>query len=179
MARKLKPDDGPATAKHNVRGRQTAIRECSAQMADIKEERKGLNERASDVRERLRNLGIDPKAFDAGFRILGMEDEGQKQYLDSLKEVFDALPIGSQVSLFADDAPAGAPEKPSGADKMRAKADGKDAGLNAKHAGENPHPKGTPLHDPWYKGWMAGQAEIAGRMKGNKAAKAPEPQPAA
>ena len=66
-------------------------------MLEIKEERKGLNERAGDIRTRLKESGIQTKAFDFAVRCYEMEQEARENYMDSLSLVFDTLEIGQQL----------------------------------------------------------------------------------
>lgn len=89
------------SAEHNVKARREIINECASQMLGIISERQELNERAGEIRERLKNAGIDNKAFMFALRVQQMGDD-RDTYLDGLRENFKALGIGQQGSLFLD-----------------------------------------------------------------------------
>ena len=103
MAESLKAngkDDGP-TKGHNVADVNKLIRDCASSFLDIKKQRKELNEEAADIRERLRESGVQTKAFDFAVRVMEMEAEAQAEYLDNLRVNFEALGIGAQSEMFA------------------------------------------------------------------------------
>lgn len=85
---------------HNVADLNKLITECAEQMLDIKAQRKELNEQAADVRERLRDAGVQTKPFEFALKLKEMEREGRNEYLDNLRLSFDALGIGSQHEMF-------------------------------------------------------------------------------
>lgn len=84
----------------NVAGLRSLIAGCAAEMRDIIEERKALNERASEIRERLRDAGVQTAAFDYAMRMQRLEQEARDAYFDTLRVAFEALGIGEQGSLF-------------------------------------------------------------------------------
>lgn len=92
-----KPDNGPSI-EHNSKERAKIISECGTQMKSIMSQRKDLNEEASEIRERLRDNGIDVKSFMAALRLSEMDDTNARDnYLDGLKESFRALGMGGQL----------------------------------------------------------------------------------
>ena len=93
------------TKDHNVQSRNAIITECAAAMAIIQADRKALNDRAGDIRTRLKDSLIHVPSFMAAMRIKEMgDDEARDAYLDGLRESFEALGIGGQLSMF--DGPA-------------------------------------------------------------------------
>ncbi len=106
-----------ANQGHNVKDLNKAIRECAQQMGEIKSDRKELNQRAGDIRERLRKLGVETKAFDFAVRLQDMEQEARANYLDSLRINFDALSIGAQSEMFKEAARVAGNAKGNGEDK--------------------------------------------------------------
>ena len=116
MARKLKPNGGqeqPA-AGHNVADLAQLIRESAGTVVAIKGERHKLNERMGKVRKRLREAGVETKAFEFAVRVAEMEEEIRTHYVDQLRVNFEALDIGGQGSLFVE-SQQGAESQPSGA----------------------------------------------------------------
>ena len=106
MAEQLNEES--ANREHNIADINKLISECAGQMIDIKEERKALNERAGKIRTRLRDAGVQTKAFEFALKVSSMEPEAKDEYLDSLKVNFMALGIGAQGDLFPADQPAAA-----------------------------------------------------------------------
>lgn len=103
MAQKLKDvTEGGALhdPQHNVADLNKLIRECARDMAEIKKERSALNERAGDIRKRLKDAGVQTAAFDYAFRVQQMEAEARNEYIDALRINFEALGIGGSVDMF-------------------------------------------------------------------------------
>lgn len=104
MAEPLKPNGSDSAIndpQHNVGNLHKLIRECASDMVEIKEARKDLNERAGEIRQRLKEAGVQTKAFDFAVRLREMEQEARDDYLDSLRVNFEALSIGQQGEMFA------------------------------------------------------------------------------
>ena len=135
MAEKMKANgaesaEGTSNAKHNVANLDKVSKECAATMLQIKRERGDLNERAGDIRTRLKDAGVQTAAFDFALRVQDMEQEARDDYLDSLQVYFEALGIGGQLSMFPDAASATA--KANGADQAPAKSKPKTAKKTSK-----------------------------------------------
>ena len=93
------------TKDHNVKSRNALITECAAEMTRIQADRKVLNEQAGDIRTRLKDSSIHVSSFMAALQIKAMgDDEARDAYLDGLRESFEALGVGAQLSMF--DGPA-------------------------------------------------------------------------
>lgn len=97
------PSPDSAVENHNVGNRRVAIQNAAQEMLAIKAERKALNERAREVRQTLKEMGVQTPAFDYALRVADMEDEAKAEYLDSLRECFDGLDVGQQLD-FLDEA---------------------------------------------------------------------------
>ena len=106
-----------ANQGHNVNDLKKVIRECAKEMGEIKGERAELNERAGEIRERLRNAGVQTKAFDFACKVREMEQEARDDYLDSLRINFDALGVGAQSEMFQEAAAVAGNAKGNGEDK--------------------------------------------------------------
>lgn len=92
-----------ANKAHNIADVSKLIRDCAREMIEIKEARKELNERAGEIRQRLRDSGVETKAFEFAVRVSEMEQEAKGNYIDWLRVSFEALGVGQQGSLFPDD----------------------------------------------------------------------------
>lgn len=78
--------------------RKRIIAECVGGWRDIVKERQALNEQAGEIRERLRNAKIDPKAVLHAVRLAEMEDQAARAgYVDDLHLTFEALGLGEQL----------------------------------------------------------------------------------
>lgn len=91
------PTEGEVTALHNVKSRTAILAECGEQFRGIQAERSALNEQAGEIRTRLKEIGVEPKAFMAALRCADMEKEGQDKYMDTFQEAFNALGSGGQL----------------------------------------------------------------------------------
>ena len=86
------------TNGHNSDANSEVIADVAARMRAIRRSRKALNEDAAEQRQRLRDAGIEPKAFDLVLRIADLEDEAARQnYMDSFAEAWDTLGTGGQL----------------------------------------------------------------------------------
>lgn len=104
MARINEPEtDGTAGVGHNMSPdeRKARIRDLAERMTDIKEERSALNEKAAEIRQSVRDLGLQTDAFNLAMRLFALEEKTEEvAYLDSLREFFSALDIGGQGEMF-------------------------------------------------------------------------------
>jgi hypothetical protein len=87
---------------HNLKARAEITNECAAGMRAIKAERQELNERAGDIRQRLKDAGISVEAFNYAQRIAEKDGEDRDAYMDAVHEQFMARGIGHQADLFKD-----------------------------------------------------------------------------
>lgn len=102
MARNLTAEAAHPT-NHNAADRSKVMTECATEMRRIKDSRSELNKQAGDIRQRLRDNGIDVKSWEAALRLADMEDDGARDtYLDGLREAFQALGVGAQAAMFPD-----------------------------------------------------------------------------
>lgn len=173
MAEKMKPNGsgGSAGAGHNSEGMKKIICECAGIALSIQEERKRLNEQMGDIRQRLRDAGVQTRAFDFACKVRQMESEAQGEYLDSLRINFDALQIGGQGEMFlatVGEAQDGDAAKQREEDRAAGKADG----LAGKGSDVNPYPSGQHRHGDWHVGWMSAQRQRAREMAPKNAPKA-------
>ena len=96
------PTEG-ANKDHNVADIKTLIRDCASEMNDIDDERKELNERAGEIRKRLKDSGVQIEAFQFARKLDKMEPEARDDYLDSLRINMESMGIGGQGTLFIDE----------------------------------------------------------------------------
>lgn len=158
----------------NSAERAKIIQECAQAMRGIHSQRKDLNEEAGEIRERIKNLGMPVKAWEATLRVVDMDDEAARDaFMDGMRESFQALKPGQSVD-FLDHMPkqAAAPSLRTQSGK-EARTAGRQAGTTGKNSTTNPHPEGTENHAEWHGGWVEGQEEIGselGAVQGNGSA---------
>ena len=184
MARKAKSKtngaDGKASASgnagHNVAGLKKIIRECAQQMRAIKAQRAELNEEAATIRERLKNAGVQTKAFEYALKVADMEAEAQASYTDSLRLAAEALSIGEQLDWVkaVHEKQQQAAKAESELDLTTINQEGVKAGLAGEDQGTNPYPDDSEAHHAWDQGWMGGQKQLAVKQ-GKKAAVETQP----
>lgn len=92
--------NGDATPEHNIADLNKLIRAQAREFQEIKKERAELNERAADMRQALRDAGVNTKAFEYACKLVELEAEARHEYLDQLRINFDALGVGQQADMF-------------------------------------------------------------------------------
>lgn len=85
---------------HNSDKLKEVIVECAGQMVDIDGDRKGLNRRASDIRETLSDYGIDKEAFKEAYAYYKKKHHERDGFDESSKLCHDALGDPEQKDLF-------------------------------------------------------------------------------
>lgn len=90
-----------ANKDHNVKDLNKLVSESAREMLAINAQRSGLNVQASEIRKKLREAGIQTKAFDYALKISEMEAEGRDSYMDSLRLCWGGLQIGEQLDWLA------------------------------------------------------------------------------
>lgn len=162
MAQKLNAETELGAAgtdpQHNAKARTEIIHECAQQMLQIKKERAELNERAGEVRQRLKDANIQTAAFDYALRVAGMEEAARAAYMDSLKECFAGMQIGEQLDFIT---AMGEDDKPERGDAPAAGTiadEGYQAGLAGKDAATCEYKAGSDAHATWMRNWNKGQA---------------------
>jgi uncharacterized protein (UPF0335 family) len=101
MANQLKANgEGAASPDHNEKEIPALIRKCAREALEIKDQRKELSSQMADIRQRLRDSGVETKAFEFAVKVREMEREAQENYIDWLRISFESLGIGGQSSLF-------------------------------------------------------------------------------
>ena len=77
-------------------------RECADGLRRIAATRKELNEEAGEIRQRLRDAGIEPKAFDLVMKMRDLEDKSAvNQYMRTLRDGWEALEVGGQLDFIS------------------------------------------------------------------------------
>lgn len=84
----------------NIADTNKLVRECAKAMDEIDEARKDLNEQAGDIRERLRDAGLNVKAFNDIRELMALEEEVRNSYLDARRVYMEALGDGEQGNMF-------------------------------------------------------------------------------
>jgi uncharacterized protein (UPF0335 family) len=151
------------SAGHNSAARDRVQRECDAEMRDIETARAGLNEQAGEIRQRLRDAGVDVKVWMNVRKIKNIEDDTEREaYIDNFKESWKALKVGEMPDWV------GNRETPEGRSAMQkeARTIGREAGRAGHDRASNPHAARTKAHKEWDAGWCEGQAEIAKELGG-------------
>ena len=102
MAKKLTPDSA-AESKKNSAARDQIIREVAHKCHSLDEQIKSLQADKRKERARIKELDMKLADFDAMMRLGRIEDPVDRQAsIDSMREIFEALEIGEQGSLFAE-----------------------------------------------------------------------------
>lgn len=163
MARKPKTNgDDTATKGHNVKELYKVIRECAQEMNVIRRERQALNERAGDIRKRVKDHGIQTGSFDFAVKQAEREPEARASYLDGIRLSFEALGIGGQGDMFPPKSESGEGAEPEN-DVEDRKAQCFDAGKTVALAGgdrdDMDFAQGSQDGEDWQAGWDAGKAE--------------------
>lgn len=87
---------------YNSKARLKIKHQCAVAMRDIKAKRKELNEEMADIRTRLRDNQMDPKALEAAMRVWDMDDENARDtFLTELQESYESLGAGGQMDWIA------------------------------------------------------------------------------
>ena len=139
MSKSAKPGDDAAPPVTNLSSTKKALAEIAIGFRDIEKQRADLNEYASELRERCRNQGIDPKWLLTAIRVAKMEPEDREKADESYAIARDALGMSLQPSLFEMIEEAPPAEKPVELKGDIAKA-AAAAGMIEGHEG--------PQHDP-------------------------------
>ena len=90
----------PAETGHNSGDIDKLIQDSAVAMIAIVDQRKQLNDQASEIRKKLREAGVQTRAFEFAVRVHQMEDEARGSYVEWLKVGFSALGISQQGTLF-------------------------------------------------------------------------------
>lgn len=100
MAKKLDPASAEQS-KQNSAARDEIIRDVTHKIASIDEQIAGLQAKRREQRGRIKELDIKMADYDAMVRLGKIEDpEVRQRSVDNMREIFDALEIGEQGSLF-------------------------------------------------------------------------------
>jgi len=95
------PSDSPTTG-HNTKARAAAIRKAIREITKLEKERSAISEQIASVKETMvrGDLGMKISDFNAALRVYRLEGEDRAQFLDTLKETFDALGEGDQLDFI-------------------------------------------------------------------------------
>ena len=110
-----------ANKDHNVGDLKKLISDCAGEMNDIDDERKGLNERAGEIRKKLKDSGVQIPAFEFARKLHNMDVDARDEYLDSLRINMEGMGLGGQGTLFIDE---GHSEAAHGVNQPEAEEDG-------------------------------------------------------
>lgn len=180
MALKLNSENiaqGDASAARKSNRRET-IRTVGAEIAGLKAQRKAINEQISELVNQVvkGDLGWTIKDFDRAYSLAKLEDDKKDKAFDVLREVFDALGVGDQLSwLDAVDKAGGHTPQPTagpidedgfdtGAKQGVAEAESYNAGYKAAQDGLGLDACMIPaahksLLAKWQTGWSDGKAD--------------------
>jgi len=90
-----------ASIGNNSDNLKDIIIQSAKEMADIDEQRKGLNREAADIRETLKDKGIDTDAFKDAYQYFKKQRHQREGYDEYHKLCFDALNAADTGELFA------------------------------------------------------------------------------
>lgn len=197
MARRAKKGEDPDALAGSLTDKKRIIADAAREIVSLELERKGVGERISDVRGRIKSAGILQADFNAVLRLWKLEGDDRATSLDAIRICFEAMGIGAQGSLFpeaaAGTAPTAKPEvrvetrgrkgaKKNGAEtqkptdiadfkaqKEAAKAAGRQAFKDGKTLDDCPY-EDEPLRVAWVTSFdlEAEETEAAAKGKGGK-----------
>ena len=86
----------------NSASRAGIIKKTIRRIANLEAERKAVGAQITEIKQTVikGDLGMKISDFNAALRLYGLEDEDRATYLDTLRETFEALGIGGQLSMF-------------------------------------------------------------------------------
>ncbi len=90
------------TSLHNVQGLNDIIVQCVKDMAEIDGQRKALNKKAGEIREVMKEKGVDTDAFRDVYQYFKKRRHERDGYDESHKLCFDSLNGANTGDLFAD-----------------------------------------------------------------------------
>lgn len=95
-------DISGTTAGHNSKVRADIIRSVCREVEDLEAKRDEINTEIRDImHKRIKgDLGMKIGDFNAMRRVYSMEDERRDNYLDTLREGFEALGAGEQLDFL-------------------------------------------------------------------------------
>lgn len=155
------------TRKHNEKARAQIIVETFRKLQKIDDERKALNAEASEVKNTYIKgaLGMKTSDFMAAYRYWQLEPDDRAQFMDTLRETFEAAKTGDQMDFL--EAQSASDKKTAAKIAQDTKAiedEGEAAGRDGKFPMANPYEAGTPQHGLWETGRLRGQRAIADGM---------------
>lgn len=183
MAKKLTADgekSQSANKDHNTKERAKIIREAVGAIVQLKGEKGAIQEQITEVRGRVKSLGIKAAEFNVALRFFELDTEDRNESLDGLRECFLALKLGEQLNFLDAMPDAEPPAAEAAAEAPKPKRNGSggaeatgtgfshgagfQAGTGGKKAIDNPHAPGSISHAEWHKGYLEGQAKVANEM---------------
>lgn len=111
MARRAKQGEDPDALSGSLTDKKRIIAEAASEIIALELERKGVGERISEVRGRLKSAGILQADFNAALRLFKLEGDERGSSITAIQICFEALGIGAQGTLFPE-AAAPAETKP-------------------------------------------------------------------
>jgi uncharacterized protein (UPF0335 family) len=102
MAKRAKPGDSGDNGVTNLTSTKKVIAEVAAGFRRIDKEREKLNEQSGELRERCRNVGIDPAWVKTAIRVSNMEPEAREKADESYAIARDSMGLSLRQSLFDD-----------------------------------------------------------------------------
>lgn len=153
-----------ANRQHNASARRQVILDVCAELASLEARRREIGEQIAELKQtRIKgDLGMKISDFSAAYRLYRLDDEDRDQFIDTLRETFEALGVGGQLDWLSAAVNYGAGDSrgvDKGAPVGAAAAEGLKAGRAGKPKDGNPYPAGSPAHQSWDENWHAGQAE--------------------
>lgn len=100
----INQDTASTHPEHNVEALKKLLRECGGEMLKIKERRKELNAEAAEIRQRVKDAGVQVDSFDRALKIAELEAEARASYMDSFRVAYEALVEGEQMDWLDADA---------------------------------------------------------------------------
>jgi hypothetical protein len=87
---------------HNSKARAKVIRSACKELASLEAQRDEINSSMRGIRQtKIKgDLGMKLADFNAAYRLYKLEDDARSTFFDALRETFEALGVGSQLSFL-------------------------------------------------------------------------------
>ena len=102
MTKKKDTDGAGDRQTSNSASRAGIIKKTIRKINTLEAERKAVGAQITEIKQRVieGDLGMKISDFNAVLRLYSLEDGDRATYLDALRETFEALGIGGQLSMF-------------------------------------------------------------------------------
>lgn len=97
-----RPQTDEVSARSNSAARAEIIRSACREIADLEKDREAIGAQIREIKQKRIKGDLDMKLADFGavYRLYGLEDDRRDQFMDTLRECFEALGVGGQLNFL-------------------------------------------------------------------------------